>query len=496
MTTRRLASALLGIGLFAMALHPTLDPDMWWHLRTGRLILEEGIPRHDPFSYTMSGREWIAHEWLSEVVMWGIYRAGGLPGLMVAFALLIALTFWLVYRTCAGRPFLAALVVLLAASASAFVFGPRPQIFNLFMTALFVYVVERWKAGGTDRRVLWLLPFLTIVWANLHSGFLVGVVLLATYTVGEATQRWIAPAGQRTMSTAAVRELGMVSVASFLAAALNPNGIELWVYPFFTLGSPSMQSIIREWQSPDFHRSVFWPFGGVMALGVVSLLWSRERPTATEALLFLGTAAAGLMSLRHIPLFAVVSAPAIARHLLGSVGHPRLHDVLSGRAPAAVQPRVFGWLNRAILALALFAAGGWMADRITDNDDVIRAAFPVAAVEFLERTGLTGARGFNSYNWGGYLIWRGVPVFVDGRADLYGDQFLFDYDQTARLGERWEQALDEFDVEYVIVEPGGRLPIVLTLSGEWREAYRDDVARILVRNDVRTLGSPRQESEP
>jgi hypothetical protein len=486
MTTRQLTAALLGLGLFAMAVHHTLDPDMWWHLRTGQFIVLEGIPRHDPFSFTMAGTAWIAHEWLSEVVMWGVYRIGGLGGLMVFFALLVTLTFWVVYLTSAGRPFLAAFVALLAASSSAFVFGVRPQIFNLLLTALFLYVVERFRAGDVDRRALWLLPVLSVAWANLHSGFLVGVVLLGTYATGEAAQRWARPHDQRTMSPAAIRQLALVAAASFLAAVLNPNGAELWAYPFHTLGSPSMQSIIREWQSPDFHRSVFWPFAGMMALGVVAWLWSRERPSVTEVLLFLGSAAAGLMSVRHIPLFAIVTAPIIARHLLDSVRWRHLHHVLSGRAPAPAPSRMSAAVNWVVLALGVVGAGAWVTDRIAGNAAAIETAYPVAAVDFLEREGLNRSRGFNSYNWGGYLVWRGVPVFVDGRADVYGDAFLFDYDQTARIGERWADALERFNVDYVIVERSARLPIVLGLSGAWREVYRDDVARILLRNEPPT----------
>lgn len=476
---------LFAVALFTMAVRETLDPDMWWHLRTGQLILQEGIPHNDTFSFTVPDHEWITHEWLSQVFMWGIYRVAGLEGLMVTFALLIALAFWLVYLCSAGRPFLAAFVVLLAALASAIVWGARPQIFNLLLTAAFVYIIERYRAKQVGKRAVWLLPLLTILWANLHSGYLLGIVLLATYTTGEALQQWLRPSDEQTLSWMDVRQLGLATVASFLAAVVNPNGPELWIYPFFTLGSQAMQTYIQEWHSPDFHLAYFWPFAGMMALGVAGWLFSRERPTFSEILLFLGTAAAGLISARHVPLFAVVSAPIVARHVLGSFTQSRVYPLLSGRAPEPALNRMLARLNWVILLLALCAASVWTANKMTGNDEAIRKTYPVAAVDFLEQAGLMQARGYNSYNWGGYLIWRGIPVFVDGRADVYGDDFLFYYLQTYKVEDKWTQPLDDFDVEYVLVERAGALSTLLTTSGEWGEVYRDDIAQVFVRHGTK-----------
>ena len=105
MSVRRLFVLLFVVALFAMAVRETLDPDMWWHLRTGEVILAEGIPTHDVFSFTVPEHEWVTHEWGSQVFMWLVYLVGGLPALIVVFALLIALTFWLLYVSCEGRPF-------------------------------------------------------------------------------------------------------------------------------------------------------------------------------------------------------------------------------------------------------------------------------------------------------------------------------------------------------------------------------------------------------
>jgi len=491
MSVRRLFTILFAIALFTMAVRETLDPDMWWHLRTGEAILAGGIPTHDIFSFTVTEHEWVTHEWGSQVIMWLIYKVAGLPGLIVIFALLIALTHWLLYLSCEGRPYLAAFLVLLSAITSAIVWGARPQIFNLLLTAVFLLIIERWRKAVKSeaqppRFLLWWLPVLTGLWANLHSGYLLGIVLIGTYAVGEGLQRWFhseddAPDRGGALSRAAVRHLFIIAFASFIAAVINPSGPELWIYPFLTLGSPAMQAYIQEWHSPNFHLSYFWPFVVMMGVGVLSWLYSPKRPSWGDYLLFFGTAAAGLISARNIPLFSLIATPVIARHLLGAFENTRAYPILSGQQADSSPNHTLIGLNWVVLVLALFGAFIWTANTIINNEEEIGLRFPVTAVDYLEESGLAQQRGYNSYNWGGYLIWRGVPVFVDGRADVYGDDFLFYYRLTFELQGNWQDPLNDFDVDYVIMERGSPLAVVLAQTDGWQEVYHDDLATIFTR---------------
>jgi hypothetical protein len=184
---------------------------------------------------------------------------------------------------------------------------------------------------------LWWLPLLTLLWANFHSGYLLGIVYLAVYTFGEAIETFIsrnkaetfapsAPLRLRNLPWSEIKLLGGITAVSFLAAALNPNGPELWIYPFLTLGSSAMQTYIVEWHSPDFHQRIFWPFLALGALGVLGWAFSPRRPRASDLLLFGGTAFAGFVSARNIPLFAIIVPPIVCRALLESLLYhkPRL----------------------------------------------------------------------------------------------------------------------------------------------------------------------------
>lgn len=478
MTTRRLFEALFAIALLVIAVRHTTDPDLWWHLRTGEYILANGIPRTDVFSFTVPDHRWVTHEWLTQVFMWLVFQAGGLTALMLVFALITALAFWLVYRRCGGRPYLAAFVVLLAAFAAAITWGARPQMFNLLLLGLFLSIVEGVRGGMLSERAFWWLPPLTALWANLHSGYLLGVVLLAVYVVGESVPRW--QAGGPALSRRAWRRLLLVTPLSFLAAVLNPNGYHLWIYPFETLGSGAMQSYIVEWRPPDFHVPIFWPFAALLALGVLALILSPRRPGLTDLLLFGGTAGAGLLSARHIPLFALAAAPIVCRYLEASLAGTRLRGLVKP-SPAAKTARALALLNVLLLIVALGAGLFWIAARIAENDEAIEDNFPVAAVDYLVSAGLEGARGYNSYEWGGYLIWRGFPVYIDGRADVYGDAFMHAYRRAYDARSDWRAPLDDFAVQYVLMQEDSPLATVLEESGDWERTYKDSLAVVYER---------------
>ena len=133
-----------------------------------------------------------------------------------------------------------------------------------------------------------------------------------------------------------------------------------------------------------------------------------------------------------------------------------------------------------LVLLAIVVAVIWTFQKIDKNDEAISAVYPVDAVDFLEESGLSSERGFNSYGWGGYLIWRGIPVFVDGRADVYGDQFLFHYLNAFDVTGQWREPLDDYDVSYVLIDPADHLGLLLTEADDWEEVYEDGVARIFV----------------
>ena len=495
MTIKRAFTILVGLVLVAMGIYETLDPDMWWHLRVGEIVWQSGIPDRETLSFTRVGAEWVVHEWLTDTMMWLTVSTAGLTGLSVLFSLLSASAFILAFLASPARPYLAGAVTLLAAFAASPSFGARPQVMNMLFMALFVFVVERVRSGAYPLNRLLLLPVFTIAWVNFHSGYLLGVAVLATYAAGDCADRVLPLRTERSSGCASgpdnrVRWLLGVAAGCLLAALANPSGWEIWTFAIGTLGSDLIQQNIVEWSSPDFHDPLYWPFAGLLFLGVVSWAAAPRSPGWSDVLLFLGTAAAGLVSTRHIALFSVVAVPVVSRTLYENVRQNRLFQDLHSDDERPVN-RVASALNWTIVVLGAIATFSWSAVKLADNEQAIAREFPVAAVDFIEREGMTDQRVYNTYVWGGYLIWRGLRPFADGRAEVYGD-FLGEYLQTFRLTENWREPLDAYAVDYALLERDNSLVTLLVASGDWHLVYEDDVARILVRD--RGEGARRERS--
>lgn len=448
---------------------------MWWHLRTGEAILSGGIPRADIFSFTFPTNEWVTHEWLSQLIMWSLYRLAGFSGLIVFFAAITTATWGLVYLISDGKPYVASIFVAVAALASSGVWGSRPQLFNLLLFAVFLFLLEKRKDGSVGGWVFAAFPAIAMVWANLHSGYVLGIVVVGTYAVGDFIEGRRSAPHVRTLAKGDVNRLGVVVVACALAALANPSGFRLWVYPFETLFSSVQREFIGEWMPPARDQPVFWILVGLVVIGILGFVFAQRRPSITDVLVFGGTAVGAFLSVRNIPIFAVASTPIICRYVAMAL-------------PSASWNLSDDWGRMRRLFITLLAGGAVgiaavtiAAATLAGNVETVRSRFPVAAVDWIESENRANERIFNSYNWGGYLIWRRYPVYMDGRADVYGDAGLLSFTQTYYARSGWEESLDRHLVDLVMVERDCGLATALTDSPGWDLAYEDPIARVFER---------------
>jgi len=418
---------------------------------------------------------------LSEVMMWFLYSQGGFPFLILCFAFLGVIIFSLIYFTFPGRPFLMVPLLILSYSAIQLVWGVRPQIFNILLLALFIYVLEgvRWKR--LNWKWLYGLPFLILLWANLHSGYFMGIMVLMIYLAGGACEVFCFRSEQETLSPKILRHLVQVLLLCFLFSIVNPNGYHLWIYPFMTLKSKVMQEHIDEWQSPNFHRQDFWPFLILLGLGVLSFMFLKKRARSVDVFLFLSTLAAALLSRRHIPFFAIAVIPMLSRNLMEIAQSSRLGEFLSGKLPDAPMTWPKNIFNGLVILAGILGVSFFVFSKISNNEQAILKKYPVTAVDFLLKKGISGKRIYNEYAWGGYLIWREVPVFIDGRADMYGDQFFSSYLDTYQLKKDWEAPLRKFQVDHILISSQGALHSFFSIHPKWKEIHQDKTASVFLR---------------
>jgi hypothetical protein len=469
--TRNTFLTILFLGLLAMAARNVTDPDIWWHLKAGQYIAEhKAVPHADPFSYTRAGQPWVAHEWLTELLLYEIQRVAGWGGLIVIFAAVLCAAFFLVYLRCGPAPYVAGLATLFAAWASAPVWGVRPQVVSLLLTSLWLLILER--SESNSKLLWWTLP-LTLLWVNLHAGFALGLALLALFLAGEWMERafrWSSSQSVRRLKTAA-----LIVVCNLLLVPLNPSGVRMFWYPIETLRSAVMHSYIAEWASPNFHRAEYWPFLLVVLGTFATLSWSSLKVRPRDLLLLVVTLYAGLCSIRMIPLFVLIAIPLIAKRL----GNWPLRNSGTRRPRAEVRMVLNGVI---VLAMTAFT-GIHIAQVIQRQPQAEAHDFPVGAVAFLATHAVPGPI-FNHYDWGGYLIWKlypSIPVFIDGRADLYEKQLLDQFADTYQFKDDWQHNLQRWSVGTVLVPMDSALATGLRSAPGWAVAYEDAQAVVLTR---------------
>lgn len=480
LSIRRLFVVILALGLFTIAARNVADPDVWWHLRTGQLMVQAHAVFHtDPYSFTRFGQPWIDHEWLSQVLFFGLYRLAGWSGLIVAFGVVTAAAFLIVFLRCAGRPYVAGVITLLGAFASAPSWGVRPQMLTFLLASVLLLILER--SYQRPKLLAWTAP-LMLLWVNLHAGYALAIALMALFLLGDALDAAFG-FNHAPPLIARLQALSIAIVVCVAIVPLNPYGARLYGYPFETLRSRAMQSYIGEWLSPNFHQQDYLPMLVMLLLTIALPALSPRRLRPREVLLLCVMTYASLRSARHIPIYVLIAVPilsAMAQAWLQEAGVTRR---LEARPTASSPAKTF--VNGILLAgimVFMLARVHHVARR---QEETEAKKFPAAAVSFVAVQRPPGPI-FNHYNWGGYFIWRLYPeykVYIDGRADLYGDAFMDELASAYYLrGGSWRGLFEKWDIRTVVLPPDAPLVTALSALPDWKAIYSDDQAVILTKS--------------
>jgi hypothetical protein len=462
---------LAGLGLAAIAVflftlaafspHVLGDGDTWSHVATGEwIIAHAATPRTDPFSHSMAGAPWTAHEWLSEVLLALAFRLGGWSGVALltgaaaaVAALIVGLT---IAREIRGAPLVATVAIGLSLVTASLL--ARPHVLALPLVAA-------WCAGlivarARSRPPLGLVALMT-AWANMHGGFIFGLLLIGPFALEAAAE---APVGAR---LPAVRAWATFALAALAAALINPYGVDAFLLPFRLMSVENL-SRISEWQSQDFSHI------GTMELALLTLLGlTLTRPFAMppiRAALFIVLVGMALQHSRHQVLLGIVAPMLLARPIAAAIGAGRVGEGDWGIARVALTATV-------VAALAI--GGARLMAPIERTDE---GAAPISALSAVMPE-LRRKPVLNDFAFGGYLIFEHVRPFIDARVELYGDKMMSLYDKL-RTGDRdaVENAIMRYDIAWTIFAPGNRIVSVLDHEPGWRRLYADAIAVVHVRD--------------
>jgi hypothetical protein len=463
------------IAIFAMAVRYPASHDTWWHLRAGQLMVERGsLLTSDPFSLTQQGQPWINHGWLAQLAWYGLLTLTGWPGLALGLAGVITLAFWLVWQQNSENLYLKAFALILAAISSSIIWSVRPQMISFCLTALVAWLLHRFKREA--KSLLPWLPLIVVVWVNVHGGYAIAFILLICYLVGEAFNRFTAtqtePEG---ISWAQWRHLLLTLIISLAVVWINPYTWQMWLYPFRTVGIGVLRDFIAEWQSPNFHQPILQPFLLLLLLLLAACARTRQRVDWTDLALVGGWTTLSFFAVRNVPIFALVCTPILVRYANRAL-EDQFGPLTLGRV-RRLSPLAYG-LNWLLLGLVLLGAVAQIGLTLSPQAmaQTERSQFPTEAVQYVQANPPAG-NVFNSYNLGGYFLyqlWPTYQVFVDGRTDLYDDEFLRSYLATEAGLPGWQTYLTDHQIQWLFLERNSPLALTLKQQPDWQTLFEDE----------------------
>jgi hypothetical protein len=458
--------SLVGAGVYALllTLAPRLlnDPDSYSHIAVGRWIMAHGaLPARDPFSFSMSGAPWITFEWLSEVIYAAIYALSGWAGVVALAAAAIALAVGLLARFLSRE--LSPTPVLLVTIAAVVLLAPhmlaRPHVLTLPIMVVWAAALVRCMDRGAPPPY-WALPLL-VLWANLH-----GSVVLALGLIGPAVLEALLDEKRGEWPRVLLRWLPFTALA-VAACCLTPYGPSPLLMPLKTLGLGSALSWIGEWRPQDFgHFGVF----ECLLLAFVFAMSRGVTLPVVRALVVLGLLHFALAQVRNADLLAMLAPLYLAAPLARQFG-VQAEEVAAGSARG---------VNLAALGMMIVATGMALARDVGPAPPNTPEA-AVASAD-LAKAGPV----LNDYSFGGYLIFAGIPTFIDGRGELYGGQFIARYNRDLSLADLDDflKLLDQYKFGATLLAPDTPAVALLDRLPDWQRVYGDDVAVVHKRRNA------------
>lgn len=472
--------------------------DEFWHIKTGEYIVQHGyhLPQKDIFTYTAGNMDWVNHEWLSQVIFYYVYSLGGFQGFVLFKAILIVLAFIAVYcvsyQRCQNH-YICLFVTLLGALTSRHTLYPRPYIMSYLLVPIYLYFLYEITEKKIKKYHYWIFPLLMIPWANLHGGAILGLILILFFLSGEfINQLFNSKFKIQNLKLTTFYSLLIIFVFTLLASFINPYGWKILELTYKVMSDKLLIASIGELQPPEFKFTIYYDIMLVLTGITVLLSIKKLRPWDFFLLLFFGQQS--ITHVRNLPLFGITAASILARHLM------YIFDKTGRRAfmpesqfdPEGSPTGSDKIIKTTCITLILILAFSILIyyHQLEFNLEMVNGPgfrvndYPVRAANFILQNDFHGNM-FNEINFAGYLMFSLYPkhkVFTDNRFDLFGSKFLPDFYQIDEAGPRWQETLDKYTVNFIIIERDSKLNLALEHSPTWVRVYRDPGYVIYVKN--------------
>ncbi len=490
------AKVLMVISLFAfifVSAHTAIhDLDIWLHLKAGEVILEgQAVPAQDIFSFTMQGKPWVDHEWLFQLVSYLVYSRWQADGLIFLQSIIIVLAFFILfligYKTM-GSYLEPAILTALVVYASMSRFNIRPDIFSLLFFALYLYILK----FHSQTKWAWLLVPLQVLWVNFHGYFFLGPLLAFLFM----------------LSSPGHKRLRIVFLFVALACLLSPNGLKGALYPFYILrdilsGSNSVffkyiQELKPTLQSGRHIKSLFYLYL-IAGLCLATLALNFRRLKTIDVILvsffFLFS-----LTLRNVAFFSFVCFTVIVSYLAKTIGGASRNI----RIEVPGRQSLYYLLKYALVFIFIAWTAGKVNTVLTQGyydfdsyalksslSGITHSRYPKAAVDFVLKNEVA-PNMFNDFNSGAYLIGRAYPqrkVFIDGRTELYGQEFFERYLKALNGdGSAFEEIVKKYNIGAALLNmtstPMPKMAAYMYKDPRWKLVFLDYAAAVFLKDEA------------
>lgn len=489
---------LVGVGLVVFGLYRIISYDVWWQIRTGEWIVQNGFAAYDPFNYVASELPWIEMRWLYSVFVFLVFEALGLNALIVVKIIFLGLTFFLLGRVYRGENrwvVILGLVVTLAATHSRFFV--RPELVTFLLLTFFLFCLYRYKS---DKNVRWLylLPLLQVVWTNSHTLFILGPVVLWLFALVELVAPRVLdellPAEPEQLSWRQLRPVFGTAVVVTLVCLINPYFLEGALFPLQLFGEINsghvVKTLIAEFLSPFAYAGFNLPYIAylvITGLSILGFVLNYRRLAASGVVIWAVFFYLSLLAVRNVALFGFVAGFMIIREYgrFAGQGHGRER----WRQPVSWGVRI-GAVGFVVVMMGMIVTNAYYR-----NDDrafglgVAVARFPIQAMSFIRAEGLPEPV-LNNLGDGGYLIFEGGAgtVYSDGRLEVYGGEHVAAAIRLFQTGEGLDEVVARQGIRTVLLRHYSDQGLLNVLEDDpgWQPVYYDSQYVVYLRESEQT----------
>lgn len=474
--------ALLSISLLMFVPN---DPDFFWHLKYGELTLKQGPISHNPFSYTFSDYKFYDYQWLSHVLIYSIHKIGGNILLAAVYGLIVFVSVYLSINNpichMASKKVKNILLFFSLVILSPII-GIRPQMISILGVSVTFFILIKYLKYKS--KLIYILPFVTLIWVNSHPGFLAGIVLQILFLSIETLKRILRKieildkVDSIYKKQPSIKPMLFVSLVSIISTIITPFGINILIQSVkFSFDSYAAEHI-SEWLPPSF-ISISGIFAILYLIIIIISFFKRNNTNLLSVSIGIIFGYMCLSAIRHLPLFVILTIPLIA-----TAKYWKYIKYLDSKIFILQITKTLFTLTATII----FLCNTLNFIILNTNNSLLykRSKFPYKAVRFLKDKKFEG-NIFNKYGWGGFLIqtYPEKKVFIDGRMTSWkisNRQILVIYREISNLNKSdWREQLNRYNIRIVLLDKQTPLANALSTLENWEKVYEDDMSIILAK---------------